>query len=297
MGALGKLGRLAAVSYLNARPLLDGLAARFEIIEAVPAECWELVRSGAVDLGLIPSIGLGDDPGLAIVPGVAIAGEGPVRSVVLLARKPISELRSVALDQSSRASVALLRVLFAHCYDIAPRFEAMAPDWRAMLAAHDAALLIGDPALALAEERSFGDEEGEFELHDLGTEWTRWTGLPFVFAVWAGRAERVTPEIVTELTAASTRGRQRFESIAREVARDSAQESRYLRYLREAIRYEMGSREVEGLTRYLDLAGDLGLLAGGRPAPRELLFAGAVAAGSGAAGAAGAPSRGIADAG
>jgi chorismate dehydratase len=274
-GTFGRLGRLAVVSYLNARPLIEGLADRFELVEAVPAECWELVRSGQVDLGLIPSIGLGDEPGMAIVPGTAIAAEGPVRSVVLVTRRPIAELRSVAVDQSSRASVALLRILFERRHGIAPRFVGMPPDWRAMLAEHDAALLIGDPALALAENRDFSGRR-DLELVDVGAEWTGWTGLPFVFAVWAGRGERVTPEVVAELTAARDRGVARLATIARAAAETPLQEERNLRYLSEAIRYEMGPREIDGLKRYLDLAGELGLLAGGRAAPAELRFTAAV---------------------
>lgn len=273
---MGK-GRLAVVRYLNARPLVEGLAARFELIEAVPAECWELVRSGRVDLGLIPSIGLGDEPELAIVPGIAIAAEGPVRSVVLVTRGPLARLRSVAVDRSSRASAALLRVLCAYRYEIAPRFAGMAPDWEAMLAEHDAALLIGDPALALAGDELFRVRD-DLEVIDIGEEWTRWTGLPFVFAVWAGRPERVTREVAAELERARDRGLARLESIAGTEARNPAEAERNLHYLQEAIRYRLGERELAGLRRYLELAGELGLLAGGRPAPAGLTFASGAAA-------------------
>ena len=268
------MGRLAVVRYLNARPLVEGLADRFELVEAVPAECWEMVRSGRADLGIVPSLSLGDDPGLAAVPGIAIAAEGPVRSVVLVTRRPLARLRSVAVDRSSRASAALLRVLCANRYEIEPRFAAAAPDWAAMLAEHDAALLIGDPALALAGDERFRLRD-DLEVIDIGEEWTRWTGLPFVFAVWAGRAERVTPEVAAELEAARDRGLGRLDAIARAQARNPAEADRNLRYLRNAIRYRLGERELAGLRRYLELAGELGLLAGGRRAPAELRFAGA----------------------
>ena len=264
---------LAVVSFLNAKPLTEGLDERFDLIQAVPAECWELVRSGRADLGLIPAIGLGEEPGLAIVPDVAIAAEGPVRSVVLITRGRIDGLRSVAVDESSRAAAGLLRVLCARRFDVGPRFVSAPPNWEAMLEQHDAALLIGDPALALAEDERFYARR-DLKMIDIGDEWTRWTGLPFVFAVWAGKAERVTPEMVTELQEARDRGLGRLEAIARAAAQNPAQESRNLSYLREAIRYQLSERELAGLRRFLDLAGELLLLAGGRREPHELKFAG-----------------------
>jgi chorismate dehydratase len=141
-----------------------------------------------------------------------------------------------------------------------------------MLAEHDGALLIGDPALALADDERFRARR-DLQLIDIGDEWTRWTGLPFVFAVWAGKMERVTPEIVAALQSARARGLARLEDIARDAARDSAQSARNLSYLRQSIRYELDARELDGLRRFLDLAGELGLLAGGRRARTELTFA------------------------
>lgn len=263
---------LAVVSYLNAKPLIEGLSDSFDLVEAVPAECWNLVRSGRADLGLIPAIGLGEDTSLAIVPGIAIAAEGPVRSVLLVTRGPVESLRSVAVDESSRAAAALLRVLCARRFGVSPRFAAAPPDWQAMLDEHDAALLIGDPALALANDERFRTRR-DLQLIDIGDEWTRWTRLPFVFAVWAGRMDRVTPEIVAALQSARARGLTRLEDIARAAARDPAQSAGNLSYLRQSIRYELAARELAGLRRFLDLAGELGLLAGGRRAPIELTFA------------------------
>ncbi len=264
---------LAVVSYLNTRPLVEGLAQRCELIEAVPARCWDLVRSGQADLGLIPALGVGDDPELAVVPEVAIAAEGPVWSVVLVTRTPLDRVTSVAVDSSSRASVALLRILLSKRYGLHPRFKAMPPDWEAMLAEHEAALVIGDPALALATDPRF-TERTDLDVIDLGTAWTSWTGLPFVFAVWAGRPERVTPEIVTELLAARDRGLARLPAIARAAARSAADELRYRRYFAEAVRYRLGPSELAGLKRYLELAGELGLLAGRRRAPAAVRLAG-----------------------
>lgn len=254
---------LAVVNYLNTRPLVAGLDARCELIPAVPAACWELVASGRADLGVIPAICLGDDPELAVVPDVAIAAEGPVQSVVLVTQTPLARVGSVAVDASSRASAALLRILCVRLWQIAPHFVTTPPDWAAMLAAHDAALLIGDPAFSLEDDPRFR-ARGDLTIVDLGAAWTDWTGLPFVFAVWAGRAERVTPEIVSELQAARDRGLASLPAIARASARNAAEEEKHLRYLRDTIRYRLGPRERAGLARYLELAGELGLLAGGR---------------------------------
>jgi len=256
---------LAVVSYLNTRPLIAGLEASCDLVPAVPARCWDLVSSGEADLGVIPAIGLGDDPELAVVPEVGIAAEGPVESVVLVTRVPLARVRSVALDASSRASAALLRILCARAWGIAPRFFVAPPDWPAMLAAHDAALLIGDPAFALTGDPRFL-ARADLAIVDLGQAWTEWTGLPFVFAVWAGRADRVTPDIVAELQAARDRGLESLPAIARAAARHPADEEKNLRYLRDTIRYRLGPRERAGLARYLELAGELGLLAGGRRA-------------------------------
>ncbi len=267
---------LAVVRYLNARPLIAGLEERCELVSAVPARCWELVASGQADLGIIPAIGLGDDPSLTVVPGIAIAADGPVRSVVLVTKVDLREVRSIAVDESSRSSAVLLRILMTRCYGLTPRFVAAEPDWRAMLARHDAALLIGDPALALDTDPDFR-ARADLRVLDLGDAWTKWTGLPFVFAVWAGRPERVTPEVVAELTAARARGLAQLPEIARTAAQNPDEEARNLRYLREAISFVLGPRELEGLARYLELAGELGLLAGGRPAPAALIMAGRAA--------------------
>jgi chorismate dehydratase len=264
---------LAVVNYLNTRPLIPGLDARCELVPAVPARCWELVAEGRADLGVIPALGLGDDPDLIMVPDVAIAAEGPVRSVVLVTRMPLARLRTVAVDVSSRASAVLLRILCARSWQIAPRFVPAPPDWEAMLAAHDAALLIGDPAFGLEDDPRF-QARADLTVIDLGAAWTEWTGLPFVFAVWAGRADRVTPEIVRELQAARDRGLASLPAIARTTARTPAEEDKNLRYLRDTIRYRLGPRERAGLARYLELAGELGLLAGGRRGAAMLRIAG-----------------------
>src|SRR5438132_9646429 len=142
--------RLGAVSYLNTGPLVYGLdeqPERFHIRFDVPSQCAALLHENRVDLGLIPSIEYLRGPAYRIVPGVAIASDGPVASVALFSRKSSSDVRSIALDNGSRTSVALLKVLCARWFEISPAFMTMAPDVPAMLDACDAALVIGDNAL------------------------------------------------------------------------------------------------------------------------------------------------------
>jgi len=269
---------LAVVSYLNARPLIEGLDADCEIVSAVPSECWSLVLGGKADLGLVPAIGLGEEPGLAVVPGMAIGSAGPVRSVIMAAKRPLSEVNVVAVDQSSRTSIVLLQLLLARRYQLRPRFVSMAPDWEAMLASHDAALVIGDPALELAAAAKHGEVLGDrgepLTILDLGSEWRAWTELPFVFAVWAGRKERVTPELVDRLTAARDRGLARIDAIAADGARSDEDAAARRRYLTEAVRFTLGPEELAGLERFLALAAEEGLLAGERKHPEPLVIAG-----------------------
>jgi chorismate dehydratase len=147
--------RVGAVSYLNARPCVVGLdrQPRFDLRFDLPARCAALLHEGSIDLGLVPSIEYLRGPAGAdayrIVPDVAIASFGPVASVALYTTRPISEVRSIALDTSSRTSVSLTRVLCARAWRIDPTFEPIGPDLPAMLERCDAALIIGDVALFL----------------------------------------------------------------------------------------------------------------------------------------------------
>ncbi len=194
--------RLGAVDYLNVRPLVHGLDASSDVILRfdVPSVCAALLAAGDIDLGMVPSITLLDRPGDCVVPGVCIGSDGPVASVALFTRKPIAEVRSIALDTSSRTSVVLTRVLCARRFDIAPSFLPHPPDLSAMLAAADAALLIGDPALFAGEAA-----RGATKI-DLGAEWTAMTGLPFVWAFWAGRPDAADAGMVARLQDAAERG-------------------------------------------------------------------------------------------
>ena len=253
--------RLGAVAYLNARPLVEGLdrdPARFALRFDAPSQCAALLDAGGIDLGMIPSIEYlrGDD--YRIVPGVSLASCGPVASVALFTRRPIGDVRAIATDTSSRTSVGLLRVLCARRFGIEPRFEAMAPDIDAMLARADAALVIGDAALFL-DHRAAG-----LQKIDLGEAWTDMTGLPFVWAFWAGRPGAVDGGGLAALGAARDAGVAASDAIA-DAYCGPARAAIGRAYLRENMTYGLGADERAGLERYYELAAEAGVVARARP--------------------------------
>jgi chorismate dehydratase len=249
--------RLGAVSYLNTRPLvfgLDRLTDRFSLRFDVPAQCATLLHANEVDLGLIPSIEyIGHD--YRIVPGVSIASDGPVASVAIFTRVPAEDIHSIALDTSSRTSQALLRVLCARWFEVDPAFVSMAPDLPKMLGECDAALLIGDNAL-------FTDHEGlGLEKVDLGEAWIGMTGLPFVYAFWAGRPGVAGRDDIAALQEARDRGVAAAATIGQQSYPDSPEQAaRADRYLREEVKYALGERERQGLERFYQLAAEVGVV-------------------------------------
>ena len=150
--------RISAISYLNTAPLMwdfehGDAGAAFNISYTVPSQCAVDLAAGSADIGIIPAAAYASIPGLAILPGVAIASRRPVRSILLVSRVPLEKIRSVALDTSSLTSVALTKVLFAKWWGASRTFAPMAPDVEKMLAEHDAGLVIGDPALKVDRDR------------------------------------------------------------------------------------------------------------------------------------------------
>jgi chorismate dehydratase len=245
--------RLGAVSYLNARPLVHGLDAEpgVRLEGDVPSRVARRLHAGEVDLGMIPSIeyafGRYD-----IVPGIAIGSRGPVRSVSLYLSRPLEDVRRVALDTSSRTSVTLVKVLLRERLGRDPEYVPMAPALVDMLAVADAALLIGDPAL---------EQETALECLDVGEEWARLTGLPFVYAFWAGPRGVVTRAGVARLRTALEEGLGARPEIAAAYANGRPERApAYLSYLNTNVVYRLGSEEIAGLMEFyrrahaLDLA-------------------------------------------
>src|ERR1035441_1066287 len=166
--------------------LEDSQKGIFELDFRVPSGCAEQLASGAADIGIVPSFELTRQD-LEVIPGVGIACHGAARSILLVSSRPAARIRTLAVDSSSRTSVQLARIILERRYGAEPVMTAHAPDLEAMLRVADAALIIGDPALRIEPECL------PYHVYDLGAEWVEMTGLPMVFAVWAGRRASVTP--------------------------------------------------------------------------------------------------------
>ena len=258
--------RLGAVEYLNARPLVYGLhrhADRFDVRFDIPARCAERLHAGQVDIGLVPSIEYLRGGPYVAVPGVAIGSDGPVASVAVFSHGPIDRVRTVALDASSRTSVALFTVLCARHFGIEPEVRVMPPDPRRMLESSDAALLIGDAALL------FDHEAAGVQKSDLGLAWKAYSGLPFVYAFWFGRPGLLTALDIAALGEARRLGVEHADDVARQhFPDDPARAAIGARYLRDNVDFGFAERELAGLTRFYRDAANLGLA----PSFREPAF-------------------------
>ncbi|HUJ83876.1 MAG TPA: menaquinone biosynthesis protein [Candidatus Acidoferrales bacterium] len=243
--------RISIVEYLNTAPLVWGftngpLAGRYDLAFTLPSQCAEALRRREADIAIIPAIEYQRIENLVVLPGMAVAAKQPVRSILVLSKKPIEMAKRIALDTSSRSSAALVRILAAEKWGIQPEFVDAAPDASKMLETADAALVIGDPALRLDPARL------PYHVYDLGAEWWEMTGHPMVFAVWAGHKDRVTPAVAEDFRASCRYGRAHLEEIvaaesaARGFAADVVRE-----YLTRHIVHELDARDYAGMELFL----------------------------------------------
>ncbi len=245
--------RVCAVSFLNTCPLVWGLQQgpqkdAFELSFEIPSVCAERLATGAADIGLVPVIEARRQ-GLEMSPGLGIACRGPVRSILLVSHVPAPAIRTVAVDSSSRTSVALTELILRERFGVAPHLIPLPPELDAMLREADAALVIGDPALR------FHPDELPYHVYDLGQEWLWLTGLPMVFAVWAARPGIIAPEVVSVLDASYRFGKQRMEDIISvESARRGFTEELVRQYLTHYIHFELTAEYQQGLRRFLESA-------------------------------------------
>jgi len=255
--------RVGAVSYLNTRPLVFGIeqglgARRIDLTYGVPSALAARLAAGELDVALLPTIELARIPGLSVAPGIAITSRGPAASVVLVTRKPLDEVRSVALDPESRTSNALVQVLFADAWRTRPEFVPGSADLARSLETCDAAVRIGDKAL-------FDPDPAGTERVDLGEEWMKLHRLPFVFAVWAAREGALDRGLYEILHASLREGRKAIGAIADDYTYAGARHPEISRrYLAENIRYRLGDDEMRSLRAFLSAAGRLGLVPEGR---------------------------------
>jgi chorismate dehydratase len=269
--------RISAISYLNTAPLMwdfehgspehGEATADFDISYTIPSACARALAERTADIGIIPAAAYTTTPDLLIVPDVAIAARNEVRSILLISQMPIERVRTIALDTSSLTSVALTKILFAKWLGGARTYTGMAPHLDTMLAACDAALLIGDPALQIDRAR--------YVTLDLAEEWHARTGKSFVFAFWAIRRAalegRDRAGIAKLFKDSRDHGlaRENLEAIAEEWAPRLGLTLESVRtYLARNIHYYLDSPCLEGLALFYRLGAEIGALP---PAP-ELEF-------------------------
>lgn len=283
--------RISVVEFLNTAPLVWGftdgpLADKYDLAFAVPSLCAEALRQGQADIGIIPAIEYQRIDDVVALPGMAIASKQEVRSLLVVAKRPIELAKRIALDTSSRSTVALVRMLAAEYWRISPEFVDAAPEPSEMLRTADAALVIGDPALEISlkmdilsgkapsgEQCCQGDPDDMpvpgFEtlfVYDVVHQWRQLTGQPSVLAIWVGRRDAVTPEAVNDFLASKRYGQQRVREIAEAASIKLDLPPRALeRYLTENINYDLDAENLSGLRLYFEKAAAAGIIPKARP--------------------------------
>jgi len=281
--------RISVVQYLNTAPLVRGfthgpLQGKYDLSFTIPSLCAEALRSGAADVAIIPAIEYQRIPSLVVLPDLSIASKERVRSLLLVSKTPIREVRGIALDRSSRSTQALARILCEDRWSIAPEFSQATPEVAEMLQSADAALLIGDPALRLAiqaEQCVKPGADGEWicrgaqvglpqssklHLYDVVHEWWQLTERPAVLAVWAAHPEVATPELIADFSASLAFGLAHLPEICAEAARGlQLPEKELSLYLRTNIDYSLDAENLKGLSEFFARAARLNLIPQANP--------------------------------
>lgn len=248
--------RIGAVNYLNTKPLIERLtdfAPNLELALDLPSRLADRMANGELDVGLIPIIEFFRGDRYSFVSNIAIGSRGPVLSVTLFSRVPWKEIRTVALDEGSRTSSTLTQVLLRKRYGIHSEVRPLPIESPADDLTTDAVLLIGDRAMRACLP-------GYRFAYDLGEEWTEWTGLPMVYAVWAIRGDVELGPAEEAFHNAKEYGLSRAGEIAQREAPALGLDPGYCRrYLTNIIRYDLGPTELAGLKKFYQLAAELGL--------------------------------------
>jgi chorismate dehydratase len=283
--------RISIVEFLNTAPLVWGftdgpLAGKYGLSFTLPSQCAEALRQGDADIAIIPAIEYQRMENVIALPGMSVAAKGEVRSILLVAKRPIEKVKRIALDTSSRSSAALVRLLASEHWKIQPEFVDAAPDPSEMLKQADAALVIGDPALritlkmeALAGKAPSGEEccKGDPEampvpgfetlfVYDVAYQWQEMTGKPCVLAIWTARRDAVDAEVLADFEASKEYGLGRLREIAEGASLKLDLPVRALeRYLAENIHFGLEEEYLAGLRLYYEKAAAAGLIPGARP--------------------------------
>lgn len=260
--------RISASSYSNTAPLIWSFLygshhGQVELIlDNAPARSAELLSQGRVDAALTPVIAYQTIPDVRLVPGVCVGAKEQVRSVSLVTRDiPLEDVRTVALDISSKTSVCLTKIIFREFLGLEPEWRDAKPDVRAMLDASDCALLIGDPALRVTAATP---EPADMPMRtfDLAELWHEHTGLGFVFAMWMTR----THTAIVDFSAVRDEGLDHIDAIAANYAGDVGLTRDEIRtYLTSNISFAVDEPMQAGLELYFELAFKHGLIERNRP--------------------------------
>lgn len=259
--------KVSVVQYLNTAPLVWGMMkgeqqGKYDLEFTTPAACADAVRGRKADVGIVPSIEYQRMEKAQIIAGISIASKDAVKSVLLLSNKPIEKIQSIAVDNSSRTSAALVRILMRRFYSRFVTITPAAPKPELMLKRADAALVIGDPAL------TYGGSVAQ--VYDLAAEWKKFTGLPFVFAVWAGHEDSKLSRYRKDFEQSRDYGIAHVDEIAAEYAPKLKKTPEALKvYLTENIDYSLDEDNRKGLREFYRLARETGII----PVEKELLFA------------------------
>lgn len=249
--------RIGAVTYLNTVPLVRGLQVQLPAAELsfdFPSRLADELAEGRLDVALAPVIELARHPEWSIVSTACIGCRGPVLSVKVLFRRPPAEVTTLALDEGSRTSAVLAQILLADRFGVRPKLQPLPLASSPLESTADAVLVIGDRAIR-------SPAEGFCEAWDLGEEWTRITGLPFVFAVWAARPGIDASELEGALDAARDLGLSELETIATEqAAAMDLSRPLVLQYLRDNLNFYLDAPARRGLDLYFRRAATLGLI-------------------------------------
>jgi len=248
------LPRIAASSYLNTAPLIWSFIQgtqreKVELLtDTAPARCAAMLERGEVDAALVPVIEYQRMMDVLIVPGVCVGSRTAVRSVVLVTRRNnLKKVERVALDNSSRTSVALLKIIFREFLAFEPEWKSASPDLKSMLAEADAALIIGDPAMKVPRD--------QFHVFDLATMWREFTGFGFVFAMWMARRDALEKARSIDFAGARDEGLSNLDAIAKETESELGLTKEEIKsYLTENISFGMSEDMEQGLRLYYELA-------------------------------------------
>jgi chorismate dehydratase len=257
--------RIAASSYLNTAPLIWSFTHgsqrdKVELFtDTAPARCAEMLARGEVDAALVPVIEYQRINGISIVPDVCVGSKTAVRSVVLATRKNnLKKIERVALDESSRTSAALVKIIFREFLGFEPEWKTAAPDLHTMMQQADAALIIGDPAMTIPRD--------QFRVFDLATLWHEFTGLGFVFAMWMVRNDRVDKIRTISFGAASNEGQANLDRLIADYSHPLELSPPEIKeYLTENIVFLLDEEMRKGLTLYFELASKNDLIAQAKP--------------------------------